>query len=96
MKFNVMVRLKINKNKKSSYYSCRCAGIGWWLKERGNLFAVSVCWNQVVVKGIMAIYMRSRCAGIFPFDLVMFKGETQCGDQMHSTHVGVLELGDWQ
>jgi hypothetical protein len=33
-----------------------------------------------VVKGSMAIYMRSRCAGIFPSDVVMFEGETQCGD----------------
>lgn len=28
----------------------------------------------------------------FPFDLVMFEGEIQCGDQIHSTHLGMLEL----
>lgn len=49
-----------------------------------------------MVKGIMAICMQSRCAGNFPFDLVIFEGEIQCGDQIHSTHVGVLELSDWQ
>ena len=47
-----------------SIHGPRWNSIWWWDKKKIILLLMSVCWNWVVVKGIMEIYVRSRCAGI--------------------------------